>query len=147
MSLDQELLEKIQIDIDDDEVLQELYNEYGVAELLTFSEFNIAEKISDNTFIAEQFRLLYLKEKYFLSQIEDIFDKKQGTLYDYYKFENEKTLTKTEIEKYYLPKDKKLQELKGHRKKQEQRVDFFESVWKALERQAWLLRAFQKEQI
>jgi len=144
--LDEQLLEKIQQDIEQNDILRSLYEEYKVQDLLKYNEYNLSNKISDNPFISEQFRLLYLKEAQNYKRVEMLYDELVGKKYDHYKYENEKTLTKTEIEKYYLPKDEKIKEMKNLLYKQELRMDFFESVWKALDKQAWLMKLFSKEQ-
>ena len=144
--LDEQLLEKIQQDIEQNDILRSLYEEYKVQDLLKYNEYNLSNKISDNPFISEQFRLLYLKEAQNYKRVEMLYDELVGKKYDHYKYENEKTLTKIEIEKYYLPKDEKIKEMKNLLYKQELRMDFFESVWKALDKQAWLMKLFSKEQ-
>lgn len=145
-TLDEELLIKIQQDINENKMLETLYQEYKIEGLLRYNEHNLADKIKDNPFISEQFRLLYLKESQNLKRVEDIFESAKGTEYDRLMFEDEKTLSKTEIEKYYLPKNEKLNKLKMLINKQQLRTEFFESVWKALDKQAWLMKLFSKEQ-
>ena len=51
----------------------------------------------------------------------------------------------TEIEKYYIPKDEKLKELKILVNKQQLRTEFFESIWKALDKLAWILKLYVQE--
>jgi|SRR6056297_476751 len=144
--LDEQLLEKIQQDIEQNDILKQLYKEYHVKDLLEYNEYNISNKIANNPFISEQFRLLYLKESQNHKRVEILYEELVGKKYDHYKYENEKTLTKTEIERYYLPKDEKIKEMKNLLYKQELKMDFFESVWKALDKQAWLMKLFLKEQ-
>ena len=144
--LDEQLLEKIQQDIEQNDILKSLYEEYKIDDLLKYNEYNLSNKIADNPFISEQFRLLYLKERQNYNRVEMLYEELVGKKYDHYKYENEKTLTKTEIEKYYIPKDEKIKNLKNLLYKQELRMDFFESVWKALDKQAWLMKLFSKEQ-
>jgi len=144
--LDEQLLEKIQQDIDQNDILKSLYDDYKVEDLLTYNEYNLSDKIANNTFISEQFRLLYLKEKQNYNRVEILYEDLLGRKYDHYKYNSEKTLTKTEIEKYYIPKDEKIKDLKNLLHKQELRMNFFESVWKALDKQAWLMKLFAKEQ-
>lgn len=143
--LDQELVEKIQKDINENKILEELYDEYMIQELLQFNENNLSDKIKDNPFISEQFRLLYLKEAQILKRVEIIYETELGKKYDHYKYECEKNLTKTEIEKYYLPKEESIIKLSKLVSKQQLRTDFFESVWKALDKQGWMLKIYQQE--
>lgn len=143
--LDEELIEKIQKDINENKMLEALYHEYKVQELLQFNEHNISDKIKDNPFISEQFRLLYIKEAHNLKRIEIMYEQKLGEVFDHFRFENEKTLSKTEIEKYYIPKDESLKELKILVNKQQLRTEFFESVWKALDKLSWILKLYVQE--
>lgn len=143
--LDKELIDKIQNDINENKLLEKLYADYRIQELIEFNEHNLMDKIKDNPFISEQFRLLYLKEAQNLKRIEIIYDTTLGKQYDHYKYNCEKTLSKTEIEKYYLPMDESINKLKDLLSKQQLRTDFFESVWKTLDKQAWVLKMFQQE--
>jgi len=143
--LDEELIEKIQNDINENKILEALYKEYKVQELLQFNEFNLSDKIKDNPFISEQFRLLYIKEAHNLKRVEMIYDKKLGETFDHFKFEDERTLSKTEIEKYYIPKDETLNSLKAILNKQVLRTEFFESVWKSLDKQSWMMKLHVQE--
>jgi len=52
-----------------------------------------------------------------------------GECYDHYRFDEDRGLTKTEIEKYYLPKDKKVKQMKGILRKQKVKVEFFSNVY------------------
>lgn len=143
--LDEELIVKIQQDIEQNKMLEVLYKEYKVDELLRYNEHNIADKIKDNPFISEQFRLLFLKEAQNLKRVELLYEEMVGKQYDHYKYESEKSLTKTEIERYYLPKDEKIIKMKELLHKQQLRTDFFESVWKAIDRLGWMMKMYQKE--
>jgi len=80
-------------------------------------------------------------------KIENIFTKVQGEKYDHYKHNYEKNLTKTEIEKYYLPKDEKLIKLKALLDKQAIRCDFYESMWKVIDQMAWKMKLFATQEL
>ena len=141
-TLDDQLVDKIRKDIQKHEFLFELSQDYQIEELTTFNEFNLGDKLKQQLFVSEQFRLLYLSEKHDLLKIENLFAKVQGEKYDHYKHEYEKNLTKTEIEKYYLPKDEKILKLKVILDKQAIRCDFFESMWKLIDGMAWKMKLF-----
>jgi len=131
---------KIFTDIQEDQILKELQLEYDVYELLTIDEFKIKEQIEKNPFYMEQFRLLYLKEKGKLLRIEIMRDEYIGKLYDDLRFHNDKSITKTEIERYYIPKDEKVVKLKKLHMKTQIRMEFFEAVYEAFKTQSWLLK-------
>jgi len=136
------LLEKIQTEINENKILQTLQEEYPVKELLEFNEFNVGEKLQWNSYYTEQFRLLYIAEKQKLDRIIEKFDQKSGEQYDYYKYKDSRDLTKTEIERYYLPTDKELIKLKRMIKLQETRVSFFEALVESFKSQGFNMRNF-----
>jgi len=136
------LLEKIQAEINENKILQTLQEEYPIKELLEFNEFNVGEKLQWNSYYQEQFRLLYISEKQKLDRIIEKFDQKSGEQYDYYKYKGSKDLTKTEIERYYLPTDNELIKLKRMIKLQETRVSFFEAVVESFKSQGFNMRNF-----
>jgi len=144
-TLDEKLINKIEADIKKHEFLFKLAQEYKLDELTRFNEFDLADKLKNQSFIAENFRLLYLSERHDLLKIENLFTKVQGERYDHYKHNCEKNLSKTEIEKYYLPKDEKLIKLKVLLDKQAIRCDFFESMWKILDQLAWKMKLFYQQ--
>jgi hypothetical protein len=132
--------QKVDSDINEDVILCALQKEYDVFGLLDYNEFNIKERIEKNPFLTEQFRLLLIKEKSNLMRLQNITDEYIGTLYDNLKHHNTISLGKVEIEKYYLPKDPKVIELKRLLIKQSIRVDFFEAVFEAFKTQGWLMK-------
>ena len=136
------LLEKIQAEINENKILQTLQEEYPIKELLEFNEFNVGEKLQWNSYYQEQFRLLYISEKQKLDRIIEKFDQKSGEQYDYYKYKDSRDLTKTEIERYYLPTDNELIKLKRMVKLQETRVSFFEAVVESFKSQGFNMRNF-----
>ena len=131
---------KIFTDIQEDTILKELQIEYDVFELITINEFKLKEQIEKNPFYQEQFRLLYLKEKGKLMRIETLRDEHIGKLYDDLKYRSDLSLTKTEIEKYYIPKDEGVIKWKKLHLKTQIRMEFFEAIWDAFKSQSWLIK-------
>lgn len=136
------LLNKIKSEIDENKVLEELSKEYDVSELLSYNEFNVGEKLQSNAFYQEQFRLLYISEKQKLTRIQDKFNEMAGQKFDYYKYQDARDLTKTEIEKYYLPSDKELIKYKKLIELQNTRVEFFSALAEAFKSQGFNMRVF-----
>lgn len=135
----QTVIQKIRADINEDELYKRLEEEYNVYDILMFNEFNLQEKIERSAFHLKDFRLKFLQETAKYEQLQDHLGKVTGQKYQDLK-EGSVSLTKTEIEKYYLPKDEELLRLKALIRKQEARCKYFESVWSALEKQTWHIK-------
>ena len=110
-------------------------------DLLTFNEFNIQERLERLSFHMKDFRLKFLQEQSKLASVEDRLDKLIGDKYVALK-SGEVTLTKTEIERYYLPKDPEVMNLKGLVRKQELRTKYFEAVWQAMDKLQWNMKLY-----
>jgi hypothetical protein len=65
-----------------------------------------------------------------------------GQRYDFYRFEYDKELQKPEIEKYYIPKDKMVVQMKNIMMKQKIRVDFFKVCVNGLKSSQWNMKTF-----
>lgn len=128
---------KIFTDIQGDDILKELQLEYDVFDLITINEFTVKEQIEKNPFYQEQFRLLFLKEKGKLMRLELLRDEYIGKLYDELKYKSDLNLTKTEIEKYYIPKDDMVIKMRKLELKTEIRMGFFDAVWESFKQQGW----------
>lgn len=139
---DKELMSKVHDDINENRILAKLQQEYDVFNLLSYNEYDVNEKVQYNPFHTEQFRLLARDEKSKLSEIYNELEAKRSEIYRYYKEESQLSLNKTEIEKYYLPGNEEIQELKKKITEQETRVEFFEAVYDAFKSQAWLMKQF-----
>lgn len=126
----------------ENEILNKLLKEYDIESEVEFNEFNLAEKIQNNSFILMKYNHKLIEEKSILEKLKDILEKKVGERYHYYRFNFDEELTKSEIEKYYLPKDDELKKIKKLINEQKIRVDFFETATKAIESQKWNMKNF-----
>ena len=140
--LTHETIKKIKSEVDNSPILKKLIEEYPIDNLLDFNEFNVKEKLQHNAFVQEQFRLIYISEKRSYNKLEEKLSKLTGERYDYYKYKNNKALSKTEIERYYLPKDENLDRLKQLLQLQEVKVAFFESMADAFKAQGFNMKTF-----
>lgn len=125
-----------------DDVTKKLLKEHPIHKLVKFSELDISEKLQDNVGMIVRYRDLYHKELSKLDKLEDMMEKLIGLRYKYYRFDCDDEYTKAEIEKYCLPADKKIIQMKSIIRKQEIRVRFFEMCWKAFEKQSWSMKMF-----
>jgi hypothetical protein len=103
---------------------------------------DLQERLKDNPSLIVKYRELYYKELSILDRLTDMMDKLIGKRYKYYKFEDDKGWTKPEIEKYCLPADDYIIKMKEIILKQKIRVRFFETAYKAFEKQQWGMKSF-----
>lgn len=135
------VLQKVREELNEDVIFSKLEEEYNVYDLITFNEFNINERLERLSFHMKDFRLKFLQEQAKLGQVQDHLDKVIGEKYIALK-EGAVTLTKTEIEKYYLPKDEEIIRLKGLVRKQELRTKYFEAVWQVMDKLQWNMKLY-----
>mgnify|MGYP000011033205 CR=1 FL=1 len=139
---DKELMNKVFEDINENKILAELQKEYDVFNLLTYNEYDVNEKLQYNPFHTEQFRLLSRDEKSKLLELNNQLEAKRSEIYRYYKEESGLSLNKSEIEKYYLPGNEEIQDLKRKIAEQETRVEFFDALYEAFKNQGWQMKQF-----
>jgi hypothetical protein len=127
---------------DRDKIVEELREKYPIEKEVSFNEFNISEKLQENMTLKIKYQELYDKENFLYKELQNKYDILVGQRYDFYKFESDRNLTKTEIEQYYLPKDKKIRQLKEILKKQEIKVKFFEICMRSIDNLYWRIKAY-----
>lgn len=135
------VIEKIREEIQEDAVFSKMEQEYDVYDLLRFNEFNLKERLERSAFHMKDFRLKFLQEQAKVEQVRERLDKVIGEKYIALK-NGAVTITKQEIEKYYLAVDEEILKLKGLLRKQELRAKYFEAVWSAFEKQGWAIRNY-----
>jgi hypothetical protein len=132
---EKKLIEDLEESINEDKILNKLQRDVDVYPLLDFNEITITEKIQKNPFYIKMFRLKQLKEKNRLELLEENLKERESNLYDYLKFHDDRNLTKTEIERYYLNLDDKIKELKRGIHIQRKVVEFYGYVVEAFQNQ------------
>lgn len=135
-----EVLECVDTEARMDPVLFNLLTEYDITSLLGWDELNVRDRIEKNPWIQKHCRMKALQEEAKLGKVQDMFDKHVGELYHSLKYESGLELTKTEIERYYIPKDVRVCELKEILRTQELVVGYWRELVKTLEHQHWALR-------
>ena len=85
------------------ECMEQLKAEHNTDELLTFSEMDITDKLSKNSWLVMQYTELWQKEKNNLDKMNELKEQIIGGLYLKYKKEEPLMLKMTEFEKYYVP--------------------------------------------
>jgi len=131
--------------IDEDEICREVMLEHlSLWEDLDWNEYNLKEKLEKNPYHYQQFRMLWLGQKNKLRKIEMMRDEYVGNLYDKLKYEGDKTLTKTEIEKYYLPKDPQVMKFNRLCLRQEIRTGVYEEIANTFKMQGFAMGNYVK---
>ena len=125
-----------------DKLIENLKEEYPIEEQVKFNQFCVSDKLQDNMKLKIKYQELYDHENYIHHKLKDKLDILICNRYDYYRFESDRNLTKTEIENYYLPADKKIRKVKNIIEKQEIRVKFFDICLKAINELYWRIKAY-----
>jgi hypothetical protein len=129
-----------------EEIINELKEQYPILDQCTFNEFNINDKLIENTKLYVQYKELYEHELFIYKQLEDKKDQLVGQRYDFYRFESDRNLGKTEIEQYYLPRDPKVKKMNQVLEKQKVKVDFFKLAMDSIEKLYWRMKEFLKSE-
>jgi len=127
---------------DNTQILKELLEKHPIPELVKFSELDVSEKVQANVGMIVRYRDFYHRELSQLDHLNDLYDQLVGVRYKHYRFDCEDRWTKPEIEKYCIPQDKQILQMKKIIRKQEVKVRFFELAWKAFEKQSWAIKMF-----
>ena len=126
----------------ENEIVEKLLIEHPIHEMVRFSDLDIQQKLEENSFNIVKYRELYYKELAVIEDLEIKYEKLVGMRYKFYRFEDDREWTKPEIEKYCLPSDKKIIQMKNIIAKQKVRVRFFETCYKGFEQQGWRMKSF-----
>jgi len=130
--------------IDENKIFEDLKREYPIDEQVKFNNLNIQEELQNNTHMMIFYKELEMKEQSIYDELEDKYNKLVRKIYDYYRFEIDKQLQKTEIEKYYLPGDPKIIKMKEILRKQQLRINFFKMCSSAFEKRQWCMSSYSK---
>jgi hypothetical protein len=126
----------------EDSIVSKLLIEHPIHEMVKYSEIDLQDKLKDNPVLIIRYKELYYKELSILDKLNDLMDKLIGERYKFYRFEDDKGYTKTEIEKYCIPSDEQIIKMKKIIHKQNTKVRFFETAYKAFEKQQWAMKMF-----
>ena len=129
---------------DNEKLLEKLKKEHPIKQMITFSELDITEKLTQNDFLIIKYRDLYHQELAKLDKLEDLLNKLIGLRYKYYRFEDNQEWTKQEIEKFAIPSDPKIIQMKKIIRRQEVKLRFFEMAWKAFDKRQWSMKMFME---
>jgi hypothetical protein len=123
-------------------IFEKLKSDHPIENLVKFDETDIQEKLQENTFQIIIYKELYYKELDIYEDLERKLEYLTGIQYKYYRFNQDEEWSKPEIEKYCLPADKKIIQMKKILKKQKIKVRFFEMCYKGFEQQGWRMKTY-----
>lgn len=124
--------------------MEELKEKFPIKDFLRYTEFDLKEKIEMIPMKILEYQELLNKEESILNKFIEQKNKVIGEVYDHHRFEMDKKLDKYEIEKYYIPQDKKVLAFNKIIQKQKWKVEYFEACVKALDKMAWGIKDFIK---
>ena len=127
---------------EEEKIVAELLKEHPIHEMVRFSDLDITQRLEENSFNIVRYKELYYKELAAMEKLEINYDKLVGIRYKFYRFEDDQSWTKPEIEKYCIPSDKKIIQMKGIMAKQRTKVRFFETCYKGFEQAGWRMKSF-----
>jgi len=127
---------------DEEKIVEDLLKDHPIHEMVRFSDLDITQKLEENPFYIVKYKELFYKELAVMEDLELKLDKLIGIRYKFYRFEDDRAWTKPEIEKYCIPSDKKVIQLKNIMAKQKARVRFFETCYKGFEQVGWRMKSF-----
>jgi len=132
------------ISVIEDEIIIEIMKDHPqLYDNLNYNEYNIKERLELNAFLYEQYRILGLQEKHKLKRIEILKDEYIGNLYTELKFGDIK-MTKTEIERYMIPKDEKAIRFQKLYMRQQIRTETFEYIADSFKQQNFAMANYIK---
>ena len=114
------------------EIKEELLKKHPITDEVAFDDFNIEEKLKNQLQLEIKYYDLYENAKYVYGKIEDILIDKKCELYDHFRFEFERNLSKPEIELYYIPKHPDIKIITERMELQEIKVKFFKICYKSI---------------
>ena len=132
--------------MNEEEIKKKLYEEYPIADELTYDNHTIEYKIKNQLTLELKYWDLLQNEKYQLDKLEDLMIDARYIAYDKLKFENDRTLTKTEIDETYLPREKPVRIIAGKIKDQKVRIDFFKMCYNSVKQLNWNMQNYIKAQ-
>jgi hypothetical protein len=131
--------------IEEDEICREVMLEHpDLFYELDWDEFNLKEKLEKNPYLYQQYRMLWLSQRHKLKKVEILMEEYIGKLYDELRYGGEKSLTKTEIERYYVPKDETVMKFRRAYMRQEIRTEIYEHIANSFKMQGMALSAYVK---
>ena len=126
----------------EEKIVNILKEKYPIDALISFNEFNIADKLKNHAFELMKWSDFLLKEKFKLQKLTDELEEVTCVLYNKYRFEFDKNLSKVEIEKYYIPQDPEYKKLMKKIRIQEIIVAYFEICVRSIDKQGWNMKNF-----
>jgi hypothetical protein len=126
----------------EENIVKDLLEDHPIHDMVRFTDLNLTEKLEENPFMIVKYKELYYKELAVMEELEMKYEKLVGIRYKFYRFDDDKEWSKPEIEKYCIPSDDKIIQMKRIMARQKARVRFFEIAFKAFEQVGWRMKSF-----
>ncbi len=127
-----------------EQLLNKLREEYPVDDEISFNDFNIEDKLQSQLQLEMKYFDLHQIELFNLSAIDNEMVDMKFKVYDHFRFNYDRTLTKTEIELFYLPAHKDIRAIQGRIDLQQVRVDYFKTCYNAVKQLRWNIHSYLK---
>jgi hypothetical protein len=129
--------------IEDDIIIEIMKDHPDLYDWLNYNEYNIKDRLENNSFYYEQYRILWLQERNKLKRIQLLKDEYIGNLYQDLK-NGDRKLSKVEIEKYFIPSDDKAIKFEKLYMRQKIRCEVFEYIADAFKQQNYAMGNYIK---
>jgi hypothetical protein len=134
-----------------DKIFELLMLKYDVENLLVWNEFTIADKLPKQAFLEVQWREMYISQNKLLEELEREKIELEGQIFmevRHPQMVEEKNpysnigagLQTKEIEKYVIPRDKRIKEINKKIEMQGVIVEFFLSTHEAIKKNTWHMK-------
>ena len=124
--------------------IEEYLLKYPIDVLLSFNESTIKEKLKENVDLYFKYKVFDLKSTARLIELEALYHDITSEQYDWYKFEDTRSLTTAEIKEFYIRKDPKVKQIKRLVDKQKIQKNFFQLCIESLVTQGERMHDFVK---
>lgn len=125
-------------------LLKQLRTEFPIDKEITFNDFDIEDKLQGQLPLEMKYWDLYQIELFNLGAIEEEMVDMKFTVYDQFRFNYDRVLTKTEIELFYLPAHKDIRAIQKRIDLQQVKVDYFKTCYNAVKQLRWNIHSYLK---
>jgi hypothetical protein len=141
-----------------DKIFSALMENFKLEELLSWNEFNIKDKLEKQSFLEVQWRERYITANKKLDELKNEKIELEGIIFEEIRFpqipepgkpinpiaQRGGTLSQKEIEKYFIPRDKRIKEINKKIERQQIIVDFFLTAYDAIKGNGWRMKDWIK---
>jgi hypothetical protein len=129
---------------DREDLVEKLKEEYDIISDIQFNEFNISDKLQQLAYIYLRYYDKLLLEKFLFKKYQEMYNKFISKKYNELRFNDARSLSRGEVEKYYMNEmdDEKVKKVKYYLDRQETVVEFFNMCVTSIESLRWNIKSF-----